>query len=56
MTRKSHRDLERDLEDLDDTGHEDAPLTGDIVVSWEQPDDWEPDPDAVVIDFTEVNT
>jgi hypothetical protein len=56
MTRKSRRDLERDLEDLDDTGQEDAPLVSDVVVSWEQPDDWEPDPDAVVIDFIETNT
>jgi len=56
MTRKSRRDIERDLEDLDDTGQEDAPHLGDVVVSWEQPDDWEPDPDAVVIDFTETDT
>jgi hypothetical protein len=56
MTRKSWRELERDLEGLDDTDQEDSLLTGDIVVSWEQPDDWEPDPDAVVIDFTGVDT
>lgn len=56
MTRKSRRDIERDLEDLDDPGQEDAPHLGDVVVSWEQPDDWEPDPDAVVIDFTETDT
>lgn len=56
MTRKSRRGLERDLEDLNDPGQEDAPLLSDVVVSWKQPDGWEPDPDAVVIDFTEVDT
>ena len=55
MTRPSKRELENALDGLDG-GDSVDPLDGDVVVSWEQPDDYEPDDDAVVIDFTEVDT
>lgn len=56
MTRKSRREIESAIEHLDDTDDEDRDEFEDVVVSYKQPDDWEPDPDAVVIDFTEVDT
>lgn len=52
MTRR-RREFERALDDLD---ADDAPDLGEVVVSYEQPDDWEPDPDAVVVDFRDVDT
>jgi hypothetical protein len=55
MTRPSERELRNDVEQLDASGGDDDPL-GDVTVSYEQPDDWEPDDDATVVDFTDVDT
>lgn len=88
MTRKSKREIERALDDLESStdpsndaprcddcgglpeGYDAAegvtapfatyectcPVDYDVTVSYEQPDDWEPDPDTITIDFTEVDT
>jgi len=35
---------------------DDADPVGEVICSFEQPDDYEPDPNATVVDFTEVDT
>lgn len=54
MTRPSKRELENALDGLD--GGDTVDTLGDPVVSYEQPDGYEPDEDAIVVDFTEVDT
>jgi hypothetical protein len=58
MTRKSRREIETALDDLgsNEADEYDEFDEFDVVVSWRQPDDEEPADDAVVIDFTEVDT
>jgi hypothetical protein len=55
MTRRSRREIAHEVDGLSSDGDA-PPADADPVVSWEQPDGWEPSPDAITINFSEVST
>ena len=54
MTRPSRREIEAALEDLGDD--EGRPELGPVTATWEMDDDEEIPEDAIIIDFTDIDT
>ena len=54
MTRPSRREIEAALEDLGDD--EGRPELGPVTATWEMDDDEEIPEDALIIDFTDIDT
>ena len=54
MTRPSRREIEAALEDLGDD--EDRPELGPVTVTWEMDEDEKIPEDALIIDFTDIDT
>lgn len=53
--RRSRREIAHEVDGLG-SGGDAPPAEADPVVSWEQSDDWESNPDAITINFNEVST